>query len=118
MALEPAIHSEGSDTGTITKVPASGTLDSTTCAKHDGIVTVSGRIHTMSNVIANGNYFNIPVGFRPKENIYCMGAMNITGVGLIPVLLYINTTGYVGGYYDNTHNVSQIAFSATYCIKD
>lgn len=103
--------------GTIQKNnDVSGTLDMDYCRKIGNIVTVSGRIYGIENDVANGTFFIIPTGFRPKALTRCTGYMNINGVGLVPMLCTIGTSGGVTFSYSNNATTTQVAFAGTYPI--
>ena len=116
MALVPMEYEAGVETGTITKASGiGGTLDFTTCVKKDDVVTVSGRIHSLTNTPAQGVFFNIPQGFRPPSGVFGIGYHMINGVNqtLLPL---INTDGTVSCGYSQTSQTAQVAFYATYKI--
>lgn len=103
-----------SDTGTITAIEGiGGTLDSTTCVKLNGVVTVSGRIHGISLSGVGRDYFNVPEGFRPAKNIFCYGYMMVDN-DFKPILASINTNGNVSLAYSANATVTQVGFSASY----
>ena len=107
-------------TGTIVKasnVENTGTLDYTVCTRKGNVVTVAGRIYGMTNVVATGAFFQIPEGFRPHVDIYAIcyivfqGNNNFQGY-----ICRIKTDGTVTMSYDLSSIITQIGFSATYCI--
>lgn len=111
--------------GTITKLVATGTLDSTTCIKKGNVICVSGRIHNMTdNDGASRNYFQIPYGFRPPQQVRCIGYIRVeTATSAtetnkvpynVPIIFTIQTTGIVNCGYGSGVTVSQVGFSATY----
>lgn len=116
------VRSIGEDvsTGTITKASrvTSGTVDCLTCRKTGNVVTVSGRIHTITDntVKANGECFVIPSGFRPGGTVYCSGYVNITGTGGIPTVFSIDSSGNVTLYYSNNYYMNQVAFFGCYGV--
>ena len=118
MALERAEKVDASGNSSVSKytgVP--GTLDYNVCRKIEGIVTVSGRIHTMgSNTTAQGMFFEIPDGYRPSSDTYTMGSMNIINVGFVPVLAHIRADGLVEMIFSQSYKVDLVAFSATYKV--
>ena len=107
-------------TGTITKASriSSGTLADTVCYKKGNVVVVSGRIHSMSpSVASTGQYFQIPVGFRPSTRIFAFGVLNIdNNIGFIPSLSEIRADGSVYLGYSNSATANQASFYATYTV--
>ena len=96
---------------------ATGTIDSNSCTRVGNIVTVSGRIHTMTNQDAGTHtYFVIPDGYHPSHQVRGFGYMSITGVGWIPLLASINTDGTVKMTYSSSQQCNQVGFSVTYAI--
>lgn len=107
------------ETGTITKGVSTGTLDSAVCYKVGNIVTVSGRIHTMSGVSAGTDniWFNIPNGFRPRTGTFVSGYMMINELDrATPLLFTIYADGTVRAGYSSSMHANQVTFSGTYSI--
>lgn len=100
-------------TGTITKIPAGGTLDNTVCKRVGNVVTVAGRIYDLSTP-ALGEWFAIPEGFRPMYDMKFIGSMYINGVGFCSLLGIIYTNGRVRMDYSSGSTTTQVQFAATY----
>lgn len=103
-------------TSSVTAIdPSTGTLDSNAISKVGNVVNVSGRIYGISSVASNKAYFNIPVGFRPRAQIKCVGYMVIDGSTLI-VICTIQTNGNVEMGYSANKTTTQVAFFASYSV--
>ena len=107
-------------TGTITKKVSTGTLDMTMCRRVGNVINVAGRIHGMSNQLANGYFFSIPEGFRPRSGETILAtACVVTNNSSLPVVLTgmtIYDDGDVGLSYSSAWQVTQIQFFATYAV--
>lgn len=105
-------------TGAITKTISSGTLDSTMCRRVGNIVTISGRIHSMSNQLANGYFCQLPEGFRPAVQTRITGCVhtNNSSVPINLVSIQVETNGQIGILYSSAYYMSQIQFFGTYPI--
>lgn len=106
--------------GTITKLVETGALDQLTCVKKGNIICVSGRIHSMQNNDgANRNYFQIPEGFRPPQQVRVIGAVQIVSGDVnspcvYPVLMTIGQNGIVNTGWGSGVTIGQVFFAATY----
>ena len=118
MVLQPSVKVDASGNSSVSKYTGvQGTLDYNVCRKVEGIVNVSGRIHTMgNNTPAQGIFFQIPEGFRPSFDIYTIGSMNVVGTGFVPLLAHIRPDGLVEMIYSQSNKTDQVAFSATYKV--
>lgn len=104
-------------TGTLAKGVEGGTLTNTALYKIGNIVSVGGQINSLTSQDAGSHtWFTIPDGFRPKEITRCFGTMNITGVGIEPVMFNVYTNGEVTAGYSSSKEVTMVNFSATYPI--
>lgn len=107
-----------SATGSITKIgTSSGTIDNNVCVRSGNVVNVGARIYNV-NLPGNGDYFNIPVGFRPKRNVNCTGVVVFNNT-IIPVIFTIKPDGNVNFYYSSaTSGVTQFSFTGCYGIEE
>ena len=102
-------------------ITSSYTFDRKLCVKRNGIVIVSGRIHTVNpKVAANLNYFVIPEGFRPASTVYGVASMMVyqsdgtTSLGAIFLASVIDTNGNVNVTYGAAYKTDQVFFYAVY----
>lgn len=107
-------------TGTITKAVSSGTMDCATLRKVGDTVFASGRIHSLSDVPTNQTFFQIPDGFRPKEQLYVNGFATITYGGTtyygMSIFVLISPSGAVSATYSQTATLSQIFFAGSWSV--
>ena len=117
--LKHALNDKTTDNITLATRVTTGTLDNTTCKKIGNVVTVSGRVHTITpgTVTASGAVFKLPDGFRPDSNVYGMGYMIVDNVGEVDMLCRIGSTGDVSLNYSPSATFSQAGFSATFAIQ-
>lgn len=101
-------------TGAVSKVVSGGTLDKNNLVKIGNIVIASGRVHSLDNVITDQVFFNIPEGFRPKQDTIVSGYANIkhngttyTGLG---IFLNLNTDGNISVAYSSAATLTQVFF--------
>lgn len=110
-------------TGTITKASrvTDGTLDMTVCRKVGNVVNISGRIHSIpaSTVMASGQFFNVPVGFRPPSGvtIYGSGYINTHDGINAPLLCAIYSDGSVSLSYSVNKYASQAGFAVSFAVS-
>lgn len=104
-------------TGTISKTISDGTLTDTTCTKVGNTVFASGRIHTISpSVTANGQFFQLPEGFRPVSSFRGIGYISVDSVGFVPVFSTISTNGSVSLNYSSSATANQVYFFAVFSV--
>ena len=107
-------------TGTITKVVSGGTMDGTSLVRVGDTVFASGRIHSLANVATDQTFFQIPVGFRPKQSALVNGYASITNNGVATlgqgVYLVILTDGTVNLGYSSTATLTQIFFAGSWSV--
>ena len=101
-------------TSSISSLKEGATLDKTTCTKVGNVVSVSGRLTNLTEA-ANGSFFTIPSGFRPRSTIYANGYITVDGV-FTPMFLTISSAGDVAISYSASRQLTQIFFSATYAV--
>ena len=104
-------------TGTITRhadTGTGGTFEQFNCYKIGNIVCASARIYNIS-AAANGNFFVMPTGFRPKTNVRGFGIIAINNTS-IPIIIESKTDGNVSISYSQSQTLTQIAFAMTYPI--
>ena len=102
----------------VTKNISAGTLDMNICQKIGKIVTVSGRIHSISpSITASQAFFKIAEGYRPTTIVYGAGSMVIDNIaGTQAIAPTINSDGTVSLIYSGTHKCSQADFFSVYYL--
>ena len=92
-----------------------GNLDSASCFKRGNVVFASGRIYGMTNQVATGNFFVLPNGFTPKQQIYGNAYIAANG-SLIPTFCIIRPSGNVALSHSGTLQIDQVYFSCSFPI--
>ena len=105
-------------TGTISRHSATGTggtFQQFACYKIGNVVNAAARLYSVS-LAADGNFFSLPSGFRPKTDTYGTAILLINNV-FVPVPCKIESDGDVGISYSGSQTLTQINFMATYPIE-
>jgi len=103
--------------GTITyskTLPSGGTMNSSCCYRSNGVVNVSARVYGISET-AQGTWFNIPSGFRPRQTSIGIAYMYVNGAYMI-VQASIDSSGNVSATLSSAQTTSQVGFVATYPV--
>ena len=118
MALTEMEFSEGFSSSSISKASrvTSGTLDNSICYKQDGVVTISARLHTMSDIVAYGDFFIIPEGYRPHETTLLMCYYELANGAKGNFFVAVNTGGNVSFYFSSGQNITLLLFSGSYAV--
>ena len=105
-------------------IPSTAVLDQTSCYKVGNVAVVCGRLHTMDFVATDQNAevcFRLPTGFWPPALVRTAAAYvhSITAGAFMPAIATINANnGYVTFALGTTAHYDQIAFSATFPIRE
>lgn len=105
------------ETGTITytKTLGSGTMEQWNCYKIHNIACVGARVYDI-NEPANGVFFNIPEGFRPREKTYFICYWVKSGGVLNTTNGCVDTNGDVSILFGSSQNLVQWGFALTYPV--
>lgn len=95
---------------------STGTLDNNQCVKSGNVVNVSGRIYGMSNQIAEGIFFKIPEGYRPKMTFITLSIVWDTNNTPYPVFCTVYPNGDVLISLSSSLQATGVLFSASYAI--
>ena len=105
-------------------IPESAVLDQTACYKVGNVAVVCARVHTMDFVATDQNAevcFRLPAGFWPPALVRTASAYvhNATANMFMPAIATINSNnGYVTFALGTTAHYDQIAFSATFPLRE
>lgn len=87
-----------------------------TCNKVGHIVTFSARIHSMTtNNTANGEFFCLPEGYRPKVATELIGSAYI-GSNFVAALWMVGVDGKVSLMYSNNATTTQVYVAGTFPV--
>lgn len=105
------------ETGTITytRTLGSGTFQQWNCYKINNVVSVAARVYDV-NEPANGVFFNVPAGFRPRVKTYFMCYWVRSGGVFNTTFGYVDTNGDVAIQYSSSQYLVQWGFAITYPI--
>lgn len=93
-----------------------GTFDVNLCNKVGHIVTFSARVHSMTaNNTANGVFFKMPEGYRPKVTTPLVGAAYV-GSTFVPTMWTVSPNGEISLSYSNNATAGQVYVAGSFPV--